>query len=339
MYKVVFTEGDPAAGTPATPVSAEWLNKIEAEIIAPLTEAGLTPDSEDSTQLLQALQALFVAMTGAQTIAGVKTFGSLPIIPTTAPTADGQAASKKYVDDEIAEATAGSTVQPASIIGGLQLSRGGANSVRVAPGEFQMNGEIYTLPSAVNVSVSTIAGFGWRGLRAAAPSSGNTLSASDFGNVSISSVVRGSSNLWWVSEQDGVQPVIGLYPHVSNDVIPFETVGGFYKIYREMLNDTLPNTSATSETIGTPNIGENVMGIFTAGVEATSAYQASLVVDTLAHKTIKADGDSMGRRYTWGPGFIFSDDGTADIHLNTDGTASNLILRIHACTIPSGMAR
>lgn len=35
----------------------------------------------------------------AETIAGIKTFTSIPLIPTTAPTADAQAASKKYVDD------------------------------------------------------------------------------------------------------------------------------------------------------------------------------------------------------------------------------------------------
>lgn len=41
-------------------------------------------------------------LTGAQTVAGVKTFSSIPEIPTTAPTADAEAAGKKYVDDQIA---------------------------------------------------------------------------------------------------------------------------------------------------------------------------------------------------------------------------------------------
>lgn len=47
------------------------------------------------------LEAKCVATEGNQTITGVKTFSSLPKIPTTAPTADAEAASKKYVDDEI----------------------------------------------------------------------------------------------------------------------------------------------------------------------------------------------------------------------------------------------
>lgn len=42
-----------------------------------------------------------VQTSGDQTVAGVKTFSSLPVIPTTAPTDNGQAASKKYVDDSV----------------------------------------------------------------------------------------------------------------------------------------------------------------------------------------------------------------------------------------------
>lgn len=40
----------------------------------------------------------FVDTTSAQTVAGVKSFSSLPVIPTTTPTAAGQVASKSYVD-------------------------------------------------------------------------------------------------------------------------------------------------------------------------------------------------------------------------------------------------
>lgn len=42
-----------------------------------------------------------VITTGAQTIAGVKTFSSFPITPSSAPTTDYQTANKKYVDDSI----------------------------------------------------------------------------------------------------------------------------------------------------------------------------------------------------------------------------------------------
>ena len=43
--------------------------------------------------------ALYVKLTGSQTIAGVKTFSSFPETPSSAPTTDYQVANKKYVDD------------------------------------------------------------------------------------------------------------------------------------------------------------------------------------------------------------------------------------------------
>lgn len=45
-------------------------------------------------------------LTGNQTIAGIKTFSSFPITPSSAPTTDYQAANKKYVDDEVTTASA-----------------------------------------------------------------------------------------------------------------------------------------------------------------------------------------------------------------------------------------
>ena len=48
-------------------------------------------------------------LTGAQTVAGVKTFSSIPKIPTTAPTVNAEVAGKKYVDDQIAAKTGGGT--------------------------------------------------------------------------------------------------------------------------------------------------------------------------------------------------------------------------------------
>lgn len=46
-------------------------------------------------------QIPLVALTGAQTIAGVKTFSSFPVTPSSAPTTDYQIANKKYVDDHV----------------------------------------------------------------------------------------------------------------------------------------------------------------------------------------------------------------------------------------------
>lgn len=49
--------------------------------------------------LKAALSSLYVALTGAQTIAGIKTFSSIPVGPTENPVSDDQLARKRYVDD------------------------------------------------------------------------------------------------------------------------------------------------------------------------------------------------------------------------------------------------
>lgn len=57
---------------------------------------GIEPGA-DVTDAANVAAAGAVMLTGAQTVAGVKTFSSSPLIP--APTTDLQAATKKYVDD------------------------------------------------------------------------------------------------------------------------------------------------------------------------------------------------------------------------------------------------
>ena len=53
-----FSEGNPGAGTPATIVSADWLNAVQGELVNFIEAAGLTLDKADNTQLLQAFAAL-----------------------------------------------------------------------------------------------------------------------------------------------------------------------------------------------------------------------------------------------------------------------------------------
>lgn len=53
-----FTEGNPQTATPATVVSADWLNTVQEELIGVVVAAGLTPDKDDRTQVLQALNAI-----------------------------------------------------------------------------------------------------------------------------------------------------------------------------------------------------------------------------------------------------------------------------------------
>ncbi len=59
---------------------------------------------------------------GAQTIAGVKTFSSFPLTPSTDPTTDYQVANKQYVDDAVAS----STTNPAGANTNVQYNNSGA---------------------------------------------------------------------------------------------------------------------------------------------------------------------------------------------------------------------
>lgn len=53
-----FTEGDPISGVPATVVTANFMNDIQAELLNILTAAGIAPAQATPTQVLTALQTL-----------------------------------------------------------------------------------------------------------------------------------------------------------------------------------------------------------------------------------------------------------------------------------------
>lgn len=63
-----FTDGDPGSGTPATRPGAFWFNMIQEEIMAVLTEGGITPDKEELTQLRDAILAMIAANTSGNSV-------------------------------------------------------------------------------------------------------------------------------------------------------------------------------------------------------------------------------------------------------------------------------
>lgn len=56
-----FTDGNPGAGIPATILRAEFMNMLQAELLAILTAGAITPNKAVSNQLLLALTAIFTA--------------------------------------------------------------------------------------------------------------------------------------------------------------------------------------------------------------------------------------------------------------------------------------
>lgn len=56
-----FTEGNPSLGVPATQPGPWWFHMITEEMRKVITDAGLTPDHTDLTQLSAAIQAMIIA--------------------------------------------------------------------------------------------------------------------------------------------------------------------------------------------------------------------------------------------------------------------------------------
>lgn len=86
-----------AAGAPSTLKTTEVAYNEQDDVMY----VGFGDDGSGNATSIRAFAGAgaFLALVGAQTVAGVKTFSSSPIVP--APTTDMQAATKKYVDDAI----------------------------------------------------------------------------------------------------------------------------------------------------------------------------------------------------------------------------------------------
>jgi len=106
-------------GTPATSPSAPSLtqsdNTYEISLAQVYVGAGVTyvTDSNITDERDYVKNQQGVMLFGDQTIAGVKTFSSFPVTPSSAPTSNYQVANKKYIDDrDIAITTITSSATP-----------------------------------------------------------------------------------------------------------------------------------------------------------------------------------------------------------------------------------
>lgn len=102
------------------------INELDP-LIEALQAADFVPIVHNGKTWKYAPYSRFVKLTGDETIAGIKTFSSSPIVP--APTTDMQAATKKYVDD--LEAELGSAAY---------LAAGAANGVATLDSDGKLNG-------------------------------------------------------------------------------------------------------------------------------------------------------------------------------------------------------
>lgn len=66
-----------------------------------LTSVALTDTTIPSSKATKAMWDTKVSLTGDQTIAGIKTFSSFPVTPSSSPTSDYEVCNKKYTDDRV----------------------------------------------------------------------------------------------------------------------------------------------------------------------------------------------------------------------------------------------
>lgn len=86
-------------------IASAHINDLQDEVVAIETELRKTSGSVVSHGSLAGLSnndhPQYVLMSGDQTVAGVKTFSSFPVTPSSAPSSNYQVSNKKYVDDLI----------------------------------------------------------------------------------------------------------------------------------------------------------------------------------------------------------------------------------------------
>lgn len=118
-----FTEGNPQLGIPPTTVTANWLNRLNSEVLAPILAAGLSPNPLDSTQLLQALSILGPARRNVLINGAFQVSQRVPIEATPLVVVSGAAA---YTADrwllKPGDGSASHTVKRVVNVGGMILS-------------------------------------------------------------------------------------------------------------------------------------------------------------------------------------------------------------------------
>lgn len=65
-----FTSGNPSTATPATVITADWLNAVQEEIANVITGAGISLNKPTNTQLLEAIRALATPTGAVEAYAG-----------------------------------------------------------------------------------------------------------------------------------------------------------------------------------------------------------------------------------------------------------------------------
>lgn len=165
-----------------------------------------------------------VKLAGDQTVAGTKTFSSIPVIPTTTPTENGQAASKKYVDDSVSGKAADNAVvhtSGAESIAGVKTF----SSIPIIPTDTPtQNGQV---ASKAYVDAAVAGGGGGGGGTAYTAGTGLQLVGTEFSLDSTTQAAVGAvsskADDSAVVKLTGDQTVAGVKTFSSSPIVPTPT--------------------------------------------------------------------------------------------------------------------
>lgn len=139
----------PADGIPTRSLTNTVLKNIRAEVALNTTAAS------DALAAANSASNTSVKLTGAQTVAGVKTFSSIPLGPASNPTTDNQLTRKAFVDSSISSA-----IGTAVLLTGNQTVAGTKtfSTIPVAPAADPTTANQLTRKGYVDSSISTAIG-------------------------------------------------------------------------------------------------------------------------------------------------------------------------------------
>lgn len=267
-----------------------------------------------------------VMLSGDQTVGGVKTFTSSPVVP--APTADGQAATKKYVDDSVAAVTI-----PDGDKGDLTVSGSGATWT-IDPGAVS-NAKMASVATATlkgrasagsgapedltAAQVKTLLQIGYGDLTGAVPTwnqsttgSAATLttarSISITGDATWTTSFNGSANATGVLTLANSGVTAGTYGKVTVDAKGRVTAGAALAAADIPALDASKITTGTLAAARIPTLNQNTTG---SAATLTTA------------RTISITGDA-----TWSTSFNGSADVTGALTLANSGVTAGTYTKV-----------
>ena len=251
------------------------LAKTGAQIDAIHTKVDGIEANADVTDATNVAAAGGVLNTGNETIAGVKTFSSSPVVP--APTTDLQAATKKYVDDNAGGAPEGTAVLSTGETGAVKFLRedgDGTCSWQVPAG----SGDVSKVGTPANDQVGV-----WTGDGTIEGTSGLTYNGTALnitGNITLSGTVDGI---------DIATDVAANTAKVSNATHTGDVTGSTALTIANKTGADLGIVTGTAGTSG--NLVEwNVDGDAVDSSLATSDVVTGASTDTFTNKTFDANG-------------------------------------------------